>query len=279
MPIQWMETVSTWSKRHIRYWGTETPDHNFEYFLYQTMVGTWPLEEERTVAYCEKAVREAKTHTSWTNPQTNYEDSIRAFVRGLYADEEFVQELDRFVGDFELYGHQTSLSQTLIKLTAPGIPDVYQGSELWSFHLVDPDNRRPVDYDARRKLLHDLPGLSPEAIWQRRQEGLPKLWIIQQALRVRRERPHAFGAQGLYLPLHARGEKSAHIVSFLRGGEVITIAPRLFLNLQDGWHHTVIDLPEGRWRQEFDGRVFDGGPCQLKDALHIFPVGLLCKIE
>jgi len=167
----------------------------------------------------------------------------------------------------------------LIKLTAPGIPDLYQGTELWDFSLVDPDNRRPVDYDVRRQLLHELPGLSPEAIWQRRQEGLPKLWIIRESLRVRRERPQAFGPQGHYSPLYARGEKSAHVVSFMRGGEVIAIAPRLFLNLQEGWDQTVIDLPKGRWRQEFDGRIFDGGICRLHDVLRTFPVALLCKVE
>ncbi len=277
MPTRWMETVSAWSKRHMSYWGTQPPDHNFEYFLYQTMVGAWPLEQERALAYCEKAIREAKIHTSWTDPHTDYEESIRSFVRSLYENEEFTRELGRFVGDLEQYGQQTSLSQTLIKLTAPGIPDIYQGTDLWNFSLVDPDNRRPVDYDARRKLLHELPGLSPDTIWQRRREGLPKLWIIRQALRVRRERPQVFGPQGQYSPLYARGEKAAHVISFMRAGEVITIAPRLFLNLQ-GWHDTEIDLPEGRWRQEFDGRVFDGGVCRLHDVLHTFPVGLLCKV-
>ena len=231
------------------------------------------------MVYCEKAVREAKTHTSWTDPHTDYEDSIRSFVRSLYEDEEFVEELDRFVNDLEKYGHETSLAQTLIKLTAPGIPDLYQGTELWDFSLVDPDNRRPVDYDVRRQLLHELPGLSPEAIWERRQEGLPKLWIIRESLRVRRERPQAFGPQGHYSPLYARGEKSAHVVSFMRGGEVIAIAPRLFLNLQEGWDQTVIDLPAGRWHQEFDGRIFDGGICRLHDVLRTFPVALLCKVE
>jgi len=279
MSTRWMETVSAWSKRHIRHWGTHTPDHNFEYFLYQTLVGTWPLEQERALAYCEKAMREAKTHTSWTDPHTDYEDSIRSFVRSLYEDEEFVEELARFVDDLEKYGHEASLAQTLIKLTAPGIPDLYQGTELWDFSLVDPDNRRPVGYDVRRQLLHELPGLSPEAIWQRRQEGLPKLWIIRESLRVRRERPQAFGPQGHYSPLYARGEKSAHVVSFIRGGEVIAIAPRLFLNLQEGWDQTVIDLPEGRWHQEFDGRIFDGGICRLHDVLRTFPVALLCKVE
>jgi (1->4)-alpha-D-glucan 1-alpha-D-glucosylmutase len=279
MPTQWMETVAAWSKRHIRYWETDAPDHNFEYFLYQTMAGAWPLEQDRALAYCEKAVREAKTHTSWTAPQIDYEDTIRAFVRSLYEDAAFLEELTRLVDGLEQYGHQTSLAQTLIKLTAPGIPDFYQGTELWNFSLVDPDNRRPVDYDVRQRLLHELPGLSPEAIWQRRQEGLPKLWIIRQGLRVRRERPQAFGPQGHYSPLYARGEKSAQVVSFIRGGEVIAIAPRLFLSLKDGWHQTVIDLPEGRWRQEFDGRIFDGGICRLHDLLRVFPVALLGKVE
>ena len=278
MPARWMDTVSAWSKRHLRYWGTQIPDHNFEYFWYQTLVGAWPFEQERALAYCEKAVREAKTHTSWTDPHTDYEDSVRSFVRSLYEDDHFLADLGHLVDDLETYGQQTSLVQTLIKLTAPGIPDLYQGTELWNFSVVDPDNRRPVDYDVRRRLLHELPGLSPEDIWQRRQEGLPKLWIIRQALRVRHERPHAFGPQGQYSPLYARGEKSSHVVSFMRGGEVIAIAPRLFLSLKEGWHQTVIDLPEGRWRHEFDGRVFDGGVCRLQEVLHTFPVGLLCKI-
>jgi (1->4)-alpha-D-glucan 1-alpha-D-glucosylmutase len=278
MPARWMDTVSVWSKRHIRYWGSQTPDHNFEYFWYQTLVGTWPFEQERALAYCEKAVREAKTHTSWTDPHTDYEDSVRSFVQSLYEDDDFLAELGHLVDDLETYGHLTSLAQTLIKLMAPGIPDLYQGTELWNFSVVDPDNRRPVDYDVRRRLLHELPGLSPEDIWQRRQEGLPKLWIIRQALRVRHERPQAFGPQGHYFPLYARGEKSSHVVSFMRGGEVIVIAPRLFLSLKEGWHQTVIELPEGRWRHEFDGRVFDGGICRLQEVLRTFPVGLLCKI-
>jgi (1->4)-alpha-D-glucan 1-alpha-D-glucosylmutase len=119
----------------------------------------------------------------------------------------------------------------LIKLTVPGIPDFYQGAELWNFSLVDPDNRRPVDYGLRRRYLLELSELSPEAIWQRRREGLSKLWLIQQGLLVRHERPQAFGPRGEYVPLYAKGEKSESVVSFMRGGEVIIIAPRLFSGL------------------------------------------------
>jgi len=279
MPARWIETVSAWSTSHTRCWGSHTPDRNFEYFLYQTLVGAWPLEEARAWPYCEKAMREAKVHTSWTDPQRDYEESIRSFVRSLYENEEFIQELDCFVEGLDTFGHQNSLAQTLIKLTAPGIPDFYQGAELWNFSLVDPDNRRPVDYGLRRRLLRELSELSPEAIWQRRREGLPKLWLIQQGLRVRHERPQAFGHTGSYVPLYARGETSASVVSFMRGGEVIALAPRLRLNVQEGWPHTVIDLPAGRWRQELDGRVFDGGACRLGEVLRTFPVGLLCKVE
>lgn len=278
MPARWIETVSAWSANHTRCWGAHTPDHNFEYFLYQTLVGAWPLEEARAWPYFEKAMREAKVHTSWTDSQKDYEESIRSFVRSLYENEEFIQELDCFVEALDTFGQQNSLAQTLIKLTAPGIPDFYQGAELWNFSLVDPDNRRPVDYDVRRWWLRELSELSPEAIWQRRKEGLPKLWLIQQGLRIRRERPQAFGHTGSYVPLYARGEQSTSVVSFMRGGEVIAIAPRLRLHAQGGWPHTVIDLPPGQWRQELDGRVFDSGACRLDEVLRAFPVGLLCKV-
>jgi len=279
MPGQWMDRVSAWSKRHIRYWGNQTPDHNFEYFWYQTLAGIWPIELERALPYSEKAVREAKVRTSWTDPHPEYEASVSSFVRSLYADGEFLQELGGLVDDLDTYGQQTSLSQTLLKLTAPGVPDLYQGTELWDFSLVDPDNRRPVDYDVRRRLLRELPGLSPEDIWHRRREGLPKLWVIQQTLRIRHERPHAFGLRGNYSPLYARGGKSAHLVSFMRGEEIITLAPRLFQHVKKGWDDTVLDLPAGRWRHAFDGRIFDGGTCGVQDLLGRFPVGLLCKTD
>ena len=161
MPAYWIETVSAWSTSYKHCWGTHTPDHNFEYFLYQTLEGAWPLEQERTPAYCEKAVREAKVYTSWTDPDRDYEEAVNSFVRNLYGDGAFIQELAHFVERLEPFGHQASLSQTLIKLTAPGVPDFYQGTELWNFRLVDPDNRHPVDYATRRRFLHELSGLSP----------------------------------------------------------------------------------------------------------------------
>ena len=279
MPVRWTEWVSRWSQRNTRHWGNFTPDLNFEYFWFQTLVGSWPLEQERAVAYAQKAIREAKDHTYWTDPQHDYEQAIKTYVQNLYGDDEFLQELAHLVNELAVYGHQTSLAQTLIKLTAPGIPDFYQGTELWNFSLVDPDNRRPVDYKLRQRLLHELAVMSPEAIWQRRQEGLPKLWVIRQGLRLRRERPHVFGPTGDYMPLYARGQKAAHVVSFVRGGEVVSIAPRLFLRLAENWDETTIELPKGRWRHEFDGQTFEGGICQLCEVLRTFPVALLSKIS
>jgi (1->4)-alpha-D-glucan 1-alpha-D-glucosylmutase len=223
-------------------------------------------------------MREAKMHTSWTDPHEDYEDNITSFVASLYTDETFLQELRSFVESLQQYGQLTSLAQTLIKLTAPGIPDLYQGTELWNFSLVDPDNRRPVDFDQRRRWLHELTGMSPDEVWDRRHEGLPKLWLIRQGLRVRQERPQSFGSEGGYSPLYARGEKSRHVVSFMRGEDVIVVATRLSLSLNNAWGDCVIDLPEGRWRQELTGQTFGGGVCRLDDLLSPFFQALLCKI-
>ncbi|MBK9307932.1 MAG: malto-oligosyltrehalose synthase [Nitrospira sp.] len=277
IPARWITQITQWSQQTAKHWGAYSPDRNFEYFFFQTLVGAWPLEKERALAYAEKIIREAKLHTSWTAPQKEYEQAIRTYVTRLYEDPQFIDDLTQFAAGLEPQGQVTSLSQTLLKLTAPGIPDLYQGTELWSYSLVDPDNRRPVDYGLRKTLLRDLEKLSADEIWQRRKEGLPKLWLIRQGLRLRRNRPKPFGPHGDYLPLYAEGEKGAHVVSFLRGGEVVAIAPRLFSHLGDAWEDTTISLPEGRWHHELDGRHFDGGRCWLRELLSSFPVALLSK--
>jgi (1->4)-alpha-D-glucan 1-alpha-D-glucosylmutase len=201
------------------------------------------------------------------------------YVRGLYGDHNFLDELGRFTDEVSVYGHETSLAQTLLKLTAPGIPDFYQGTELWNFSLVDPDNRRLVDYELRKRLLHEVATLSPEAIWARRAEGLPKLWVIRQGLRLRRERPHVFGPDADYLPLYAQGEQAQHVVGFLRAGEVVAIAPRLFLQLGNAWGDTTVELPPGRWHHVLDGQSVEGGVCLLRNLLCTFPVALLSKVK
>ncbi|HEY3188035.1 MAG TPA: hypothetical protein VGJ70_11205, partial [Solirubrobacteraceae bacterium] len=170
-----------------------------------------------------------------------------------------------------------SLAQTLMKLTAPGVPDLYQGTELWSLTLVDPDNRAPVEYALRRRLLDELADATPEEIWRRIDEGLPKMWVIRQTLALRRRRPELFGARGEYGPLEARGARGKHAVAYIRGEGAIAIAPRLVLALTGEWGDTAIDLPAGRWRNELTGDVIDGGAARLADLLRRFPVALLAK--
>jgi (1->4)-alpha-D-glucan 1-alpha-D-glucosylmutase len=165
----------------------------------------------------------------------------------------------------------------LLKVTAPGVPDIYQGCDLWDLSLVDPDNRRPVDYALRQRLLAELDRLSPEEIWERRDDGLPKLWTLRQALAARREQSAAFGPQSAYTPLAATGERAPHLVAFMRGESVITLAPRLVIGLGGDWRDTTIELPEGQWRNTLTGDTFNGGALALADALRRFPVALLVK--
>jgi (1->4)-alpha-D-glucan 1-alpha-D-glucosylmutase len=224
-----------------------------------------------------KATREAKQRTTWTEINAEYERALQGFIAGALADDEFVGDLRAFVDSIAAAGWTTSLAQTLLKLTAPGVPDIYQGCDLWDLSLVDPDNRRPVDYDLRRRLMGELEGRSPEDIWARRAEGLPKLWLIQRALAARREHAAAFGARGAYEPLAAQGAKATHVVAFVRGGVVVSIAPRLVIGLGDDWGDTSLDLPAGRWRDALSGEPHAGGALALGEALRRFPVALLVR--
>jgi (1->4)-alpha-D-glucan 1-alpha-D-glucosylmutase len=171
------------------------------------------------------------------------------------------------------------LAQTLLKLTAPGVPDLYQGTEVWNLSLVDPDNRRPVDYDLRRRLLHELEGARPEQLCARVDEGLPKLWLIRQALALRRRRPELFGPQADYQPLLAKGERAAHVVALARGGGVVTVVPRLVLGLNGEWGNTTLEVPHGAWSNELTGDDIDGHVTRMADLLARFPVALLTLKE
>jgi (1->4)-alpha-D-glucan 1-alpha-D-glucosylmutase len=277
IPTRWGEAVRRWSARNERLRMGDYPDRNAEYLLYQTLVGAWPIDEQRLTQYMLKATREAKQRTTWTTPNAEYESALQGFIAGALADEEFVNDLRAFVDSIAAAGWMTSLAQTLLKLTAPGVPDIYQGCDLWDLSLVDPDNRRPVDYDLRKRLIGELEGRSPEDIWARREEGLPKLWLIQRALAVRREHAAAFGARGTYEPLTAQGAKAAHVVAFVRGGAVVSIAPRLVVGLGDDWGDTALDLPAGRWRDALSDEPHAGGALALGEALRRFPVALLVR--
>jgi (1->4)-alpha-D-glucan 1-alpha-D-glucosylmutase len=256
------------------------PDRNTEYLLYQTLIGAWPIAIERTQEYMLKATREAKQQTSWTNNNTAFEDALRKFIDAIYNHGPFVAELEQFVDKVKHAGRVNSLAQTLMKHTAPGVPDLYQGAELWDLSLVDPDNRRPVDYALRTKLLGEIKTLPPaeaaaEAM-RRVEEGLPKLWTIHQALKLRRERPENFGDTAAYAPLEVRGAKACHAIAYLRGERVATIVPRL-TTLLGGWEQTAVVLPEGQWTNRMTGAGVAGGRAGIGELLKDFPVALLVR--
>lgn len=278
IPAQWCEAVWRWSAHNAQHRRNGWPDRNTEYLLYQTLVGAWPIEVERVCRYMEKAAREAKTHTSWTAPNAAYEQALRSFVEAILADNVFLDDLAAFVAPLVEPGRITSLAQTLLKLTVPGVPDIYQGTELWDHSLVDPDNRRPVDFARRRALLAELDGASPETIWARLDDGLPKLWVIRQALHLRRRRPALFRWRGGYEPLFAMGPQAERVVAFCRGGAAITVVPRLVLTLGE-WKRTTVALPPGRWRNLLTGEEWDGGTIALARLLRRFPVALLEAVE
>ena len=183
---------------------------------------------------------------------------------------EFTGDLAAFVAPLVHAGRVNALAQTLLKLTAPGLPDLYQGTEVWDLSLVDPDNRRPVDYDLRRRLLHEAEGATPGQLWARVEEGLPKLWLIRQTLALRRRRPELFGPQADYQPLLAKGERAAHVVAFARGNVMVTVVPRLVLGLNGKWGDTTLEVPHGAWRNELTGDDIDGHVTRMADVWRAF---------
>jgi (1->4)-alpha-D-glucan 1-alpha-D-glucosylmutase len=231
------------------------------YLIFQTLVGAWPLELDRLEAYVEKALREAKVNTSWVEPDLDYERAVRDWCRALYANRAFLSDLEPFVERLARAGERSALGQTLLKLTAPGVPDVYQGDELWALSLVDPDNRRPVDWERRRSALSALrAGAAPD------RETI-KLFLIWRSLALRARRPEAFA--GGYRPLEA-GESCC---AYLRGGPTPRRAepaasPRAApaagppavlaaTAVREDAAGAVLELPEdaaGRWRDVLGGR-------------------------
>jgi (1->4)-alpha-D-glucan 1-alpha-D-glucosylmutase len=280
MPDEFGDAIERWHGRNAKHSkGAEPLDRNTEYFYYQTLLGAWPLTQERTIAYMEKAAREAKVHTQWTKNNQEYEDRLRGFVKATLADREFVSEIERFVAMLDVYGNANSLTQTLLKYTVPGVPDLYQGSELWDYRLVDPDNRTPVDFNLRCKMLDELKSATPAQVLARMSDGLPKLWVIRHSLEVRRRHCDSFGVHGTYSPLNIKGQKACHAVAFLRGQDVAAVAPRWTRSAADGWQDTSVCLPPGSWRNVLSDRDVKGGAVRMGDLLADFPVALLARNE
>jgi (1->4)-alpha-D-glucan 1-alpha-D-glucosylmutase len=283
IPTRFAAVVAEWSRMGDRHRANpELPDRNAEWLLYQTLVGAWPLSADRAVAYMEKASKEAKEHTSWVDPVLAYDEALHRFIEGILGDPEFVASLEAFVTPLVEPGRITSLAQTLLKLTSPGVPDIYQGCELWDHSLVDPDNRRPVDFAAREALLTEAESIpAPSAVWPARADsGLSKLLLTHRALHLRSRRPEFFCVGSGYRRLAASGPRSAHAVAFARSNQagvegVVAVAPRLVLGLGDNWSDTTLQLPDGRFTDVLDGKRTFTGEVSLHDLLGPFPVGLL----
>lgn len=327
IPKEWGATIKRWSglnekkKRVVN--GKRIPDRNDEYFLYQTLIGAFPFYEkvsqkrslsidttdydeypefvERIKNYIIKAVREAKVHTAWLKPDTDYEEAFISFVDEILEP----SEKNKFLKEFLVvqkkvahYGIFNSLSQALIKITSPGVPDFYQGTELWDLNLVDPDNRRPIDFEKRKRFISeimekeegDILNLIGELI-STEEDGRIKLYLIYKALKTRNERKELFD-NGDYFPLEVRGKHSEHAIAFARKKEknwTITLAPRLLTYLvkedeyphgENVWGDTQIVIPEdaslSSWRDVFTNRVIKTEKTlPIGEVLKHFPVSLL----
>jgi (1->4)-alpha-D-glucan 1-alpha-D-glucosylmutase len=298
MPTEWTECLKRWSKLNERHVVTledeQVPDRNEEYFLYQTLLGAWPVEPysteeyqrfiERIQAYMLKALHEAKVHTSWINPNAPYDEAMHSFIGRILNPEtgrHFLEDLRTFQSRVSHFGMINALAQTLLRIAAPGVPDLYQGAELWDFSLVDPDNRRPVDYAKRQQLLRELSERSAAAgsnrsalareLLDNKEDGRIKLYLAWQALHCRKKYPGLFST-GAYLPVEASGPHADHVFSFIRRhgtAEVLLAVPRLISRLgpkvEPGcwdatvWEHTVLTVPEeisgNNWLNVFSGEM------------------------
>jgi (1->4)-alpha-D-glucan 1-alpha-D-glucosylmutase len=321
MPKAWASQALKWrktnrSRKRTLSDGRHVPDYNEEYFLYQTLVGSWPFEFgpeparaeyiDRIQHYMSKAVHEAKINLSWISDDPSYVEALQHFINKILQPgtatqpNNFLEQMQLFMPAISFFGAINSLAQRVLMITSPGNPDIYQGTELWDFSLVDPDNRRPVDYVLRQQLLTDLdrhaetgnqPALCAELL-KNYQDGRIKMWTTMQALRLRRDRRDLFHA-GHYLPLQATRSKSKHVVAFAREHlhqVAIVAVPRLSYSLAGGavraplaglWEATEIPVPPRT--SEFLENVFTGEKIRVtaqrtllcSEIFAHFPVALL----
>ena len=284
VPVKFRAAIHRWSRMNgvlseKQSDGSPIVDRNTEYLLYQTLIGAWPIDAERLKAYMLKATREAKQRTSWVANNKQFEDALNGFVERVLQHAPFLDEVKQFVDSIVQAGWVNSLAQTLLKHTAPGVPDLYQGAELWDLSLVDPDNRRPVDYTLRCRLLGEMQAMSASQVMERMDEGLPKLWTIFHALHLRSEHPEWFGAGSAYRPVDVVGPRKAHVIAYLRSENVVTVVPRLTVTLAGKWGDTAVLLPGGEWTNIVSGQTFAAERVPVEDLLHDFPVALLIRKE
>jgi (1->4)-alpha-D-glucan 1-alpha-D-glucosylmutase len=265
LPDEWGELAQTLTT------AAPLPDRAFAYLLWQTFAGVGFVDRDRMHAYAEKAMREAAEYTTWIDPDDAFEKAVHEVVDRAYDDAAVHEPLAAFVDRITPYGWTNSLGQKLVQLTMPGVPDVYQGTELWEDSLVDPDNRRPVDFGLHAAMLDELDsGTDAPPIGG---DGAAKLWVVSRALRLRRDYPDLFES---YTPLLATGAAAQHAVAFDRGG-VITVATRLPVGLEraGGWAGTTLDIG-GSAADVISGRRWSG-TVALAELLAEYPVALLVR--
>ncbi|SDP35259.1 maltooligosyl trehalose synthase [Nakamurella panacisegetis] len=268
MPDDWAEAVRRWNRR------APLADGPLANLLWQAVIGAWPASRERLHAYAEKAAREAGTSTGWIDADQTFETTMHRLVDAVFDDVDLHADLAALAARLIGPGRSNSLSAKLLQLLGPGVPDVYQGTELWEDSLVDPDNRRPVDHRVAESLLQRIDGgwLPPVD-----DSGAAKLHVVSAALRLRRDRPDLFSG---YAPLVATGEAADHLVAFDRGG-VIAVGTRLPVGLAErgGWADTWLTLPPGTWTDVLrgaQGSPLSGGT-PVEDLLATYPVALLVR--
>jgi (1->4)-alpha-D-glucan 1-alpha-D-glucosylmutase len=322
MPAAWRLALRRWTRlnrRHeTRLYDLPAPDRNDQYLLYQTLLGIWPSAQpnageldalrQRVQAYMRKAIREAKVHSSWASPDEAYETALASFIDGLLGRLEpnpFLHEFHALHALVARCGLYNSLAQTLLKLTSPGVPDIYQGNELWDFSLVDPDNRRPVDYARRRTLLREIERsfgsdgpheMQAREMFESIDDGRLKLYVVWRALALRARRAEMF-ERGRYAALPVAGAHAAHICAFARvhdGGSVLTVVPRLLLDLTTRatrlplgavWADTRLVLPSPMsYRDVLTGSIRQSTPASkgarlaVADLFDALPVAVLESI-
>ncbi len=309
-PTEWRAALNRWTrlnrKLKTKVDASLAPHRVDEYVIYQTLIGTWPLDGidgvddtyvERMQEYIIKVAREASRFTNWVSPDERYEEALRGYVGGMLSRKRstpFLQDLQAFIDAQLDAGLLNALSQQVLKLTSPGIPDIYQGTELWDDSLVDPDNRRLPDFDMRAEILARLDDLALPELVDTRRDGRLKLAITAALLRFRREHKQLF-ARGEYVPVKAEGAAAEHIVAFLRttdGAKLLVVTPRLVHRLAQAkgttvndraiWLGTSLQLPENvagtRWTNILSGETFDGDPSSVEDLFRTMPIAVLASV-
>ncbi len=278
IPEEWEQATNEWQAINKKNRCGKTHDANCEYLIYQTLFGCWPISLERLSAFIQKALREAKEQTCWFSPNEEFELGMQNFIRKILADDDFIYSFEKFLQPLIIPGRINSIAQLTLRLTAPGIPDIYQGNEVWNAALTDPDNRRPVDFAALQEILKTITKAKAKDLFHRIGEdiGQAKLFVSQKILDLRKT-TNVFHEPDSFKSIEVNGKFAGHIIAYMRGENVAVVVPRLFMKVQNKWESTRISIPAGNWHDIFTGARVKPGKNKIKDILKDFPVAVLIR--